>query len=64
MDPNEVLRLMRSSAKRIHAMLLLDDNEAVTLADAVEAMDDWLRKGGFLPDDWDPEINQAFGDCK
>lgn len=52
MDPNanleEMLRLARS---------ILDtdddcDERATRLAELVEALDGWLRAGGFLPDRW------------
>ena len=54
MDPDEVLRLLRLTA----AQLKVDDRASTKLAHAEElvehftALDQWLRKGGFLPGDW------------
>jgi hypothetical protein len=57
MDPDENLRQQLRLAKK-----LLDawDNEtridrdvAIRLAERVEALDEWLSKGGFLPKRWD-----------
>jgi hypothetical protein len=53
MDPDACLKLIRASVRRIEAMYLLDDNEAATLAVVVNNLDEWLTKGGFVPQDWD-----------
>lgn len=47
MDPNETLRAIR-------ALLTEDDGRTdPELADKVRALDEWLTKGGFLPEAWD-----------
>lgn len=45
MDPNAALQKVRE---------LINDGDSadVLLVEAFEALDDWLSKGGFLPDDW------------
>jgi len=68
MDPNEVHRRMTELAARIiatldkspaversHDAVLKLLYEANDLAEAVEALDGWLRKGGFLPKAWEDE---------
>jgi hypothetical protein len=53
MDPNATLTKLRDYA----VIVLLNDDiestEAVEIAEAIEALDGWLSKGGFLPSDWD-----------
>ena len=54
MDPDECLFKIR----RLVAALLGDDKgwmldeDAVELAEHVDALDDWIRSGGFLPAAW------------
>lgn len=64
MDPNEVLRIMREESAALQYVLERTDEpgeigvRAQALADAVQALDEWLRspvkggKGGFLPTEW------------
>jgi hypothetical protein len=52
MDPNEALIKAREALKRY--CVSGDEAEASDLADAFEALDTWLSKGGFLPDAWKP----------
>lgn len=54
MDPNETLR---SARKALATYLGTDDaeeanNASESLADAFEALDEWLTKGGLLPSAW------------
>lgn len=54
MDPNETIRRIRLLAGR-----LLEDGTDSThpgqaLAELVQALDGWITRGGFLPDDWQP----------
>lgn len=54
MDVNAALARLRAASQ---ALSLADSDErmaelAVELGDAFEALDEWLAKGGFLPDDW------------
>jgi hypothetical protein len=57
MDPNANLREQLAIAKRIlespgysevHEYVV----DAERLAELVVALDEWIRKGGFLPDSW------------
>jgi len=54
MDPNETLRLIRLTIKQMR----VDEDPGVRkahadeLAEYVEALDEWLSKGGFLPYEW------------
>lgn len=66
MDPNANLREQRELVQSIHALIdgcnedgtmtreseesLMHD--ASRLAELVEALDTWIMRGGFIPDDW------------
>jgi hypothetical protein len=55
MDPNETLRLLRERAANVirQADEGLDNPEACfDLAEAFQNLDEWISKGGFLPDAW------------
>jgi hypothetical protein len=60
MDPEEALRLMRELAKGIlsneeenHTLgSPLMPDQAIEMAEQFEALDVWLKSGGFLPKDW------------
>lgn len=54
MDPNANLLEMRQLATKIWQ----DDQQtspedAVRLAELIISLDDWIRRGGFLPNAWD-----------
>ena len=49
MDPNETLRLIRANVDNGERT---DVDSYVELVELVHALDDWLSRGGFLPDDW------------
>ena len=64
MDPNETLRELRELADKVAAqdMDVYSDPEdradaarAGDLAAGVQALDEWLSRGGFLPDAWERE---------
>lgn len=54
MDPNETLRLLRLTIKQYH----VDTDPFVRaahgreIAEYFESLDEWISKGGFLPDAW------------
>ena len=54
MDPDNNLMEQR----RIIARILADDSESIDTGDALrlaelaQALDEWIRKGGFLPASW------------
>lgn len=54
MDPNTALAELRSLVRVINSDI--DDDTvaimATDLVNVVSGLDDWLSKGGFLPDDW------------
>jgi hypothetical protein len=57
MDPNECLREIREFVSIIEKRDKEGDFEliglsAVELADKVAALDNWIKRGGFLPADW------------
>lgn len=62
MDPNEALANIRTALKaerEIRAadspsemVLIMLQYDLPDLVECVEVLDDWLSKGGFLPDDW------------
>ena len=43
MDPNAALNTIRA---------LMDSTDDVELREAIEDLDNWLSRGGFLPEDW------------
>ncbi len=59
MDPNETLRLI-SEAYEHAAQAVSDQDEDAELAslrelrNAFEDLDTWIRRGGFLPYEWQP----------
>lgn len=75
MDPNANLREQREIVARVLARTLPDGADYIQrarhnrqqaddterLAQLVEALDEWLTKGGFLPADWTfgPTHNRA-----
>lgn len=53
MDPNETLRRLRAAVYAIQT----PGYSAVTredMAELFDALDEWLLRGGFLPDAWQP----------
>lgn len=67
MDPNEALRLVRA---HIAQMKVEDETredgwigrhvqQGRDLAEAFEALDGWLSRDGFLPDDWQSDDEKA-----
>lgn len=60
MDPNACRAKMIETANRVIALDSIEHRdqaahfqaEAVRLAEAVHDMDEWLRAGGFYPDEW------------
>ena len=61
MDPNEALRAARVALGAYRAIQDANDSPVDTtemraadkLADAFEALDIWLTRGGFLPKSWE-----------
>lgn len=49
MDPDEVLHRLRMEAQGI---LRGEESSPAAMAEAFEALDQWLSNGGFLPSDW------------
>lgn len=53
MDPNANLKEQRRlCAKMIGDEYEVDSDDAMRLVELVQALDEWIYKGGFLPDDW------------
>jgi len=64
MDPNEALAVLRDRLITLVAWaeaeewevspkaLREHDADLIAVADAFTALDDWLSRDGFLPDDW------------
>jgi hypothetical protein len=68
MDPDEALKKLREAlqkwrSKKMEDLMtspVADDREiplrvAEQIADNAEALDGWLSRGGFLPEDWAKE---------
>ena len=54
MDPDEALRQLRTAIRdyRDATSIAAFQDAAHRLADHAEALDGWLRGGGFLPAEW------------
>lgn len=56
MDPNEALRQLRDALRRLrYADSHTDEQNTVdyeVVAEYAQALDEWLSKGGFLPERW------------
>lgn len=66
MDPNEALRMLRDAYSRWEDTLGGHTGEHIDagsdLRDAAVALDEYLSKGGFLPEDWRGMNNPRTGD--
>ena len=54
MDPNQVLKDARAA---LHEYISTDDDDliaeaAVKIIEGFQVLDQWLSKGGFLPNEW------------
>lgn len=65
MDPNESLRQLRISiAQYAEHETLPTYDDVMTTMNHLTALDEWLSKGGFLPDDWEksrPDLRATAG---
>ncbi len=57
MDPNETLRALRAYAAKVlqdndDPDNGVDQDEARAFAEAFEHLDQWISRGGFLPESW------------
>ena len=52
MDPNETLSRIRGAVQEHQSGLLLSSDGVDNLVELVAALDEWMMKGGFLPEDW------------
>lgn len=58
MDPNEALAIIRTEISKV-----LDENDPNNpelLAEAMRGLDEWLSKGGYLPDEWKAMSNNGW----
>ncbi len=62
MDPTQTLKEMTELADEIRVLCESDDGDLNQFVDAVESLtnyvtslDEWMRNGGFLPDQWNKE---------
>jgi hypothetical protein len=51
MDPDKTLRTAQLAARRV-LNDGISEEDARQLAEAFDALDTWLRDGGFLPEQW------------
>ena len=59
MDPNSVLAEALACARAVGAHPGDNTPDATELARLVEALDDWLCRGGFLPARWQPQPEET-----
>jgi len=60
MDPNETLAEIRRLVRVIGTPAADEAGvEALRLAELVEGLDNWLSRGGFLPDKWERARDKA-----
>lgn len=59
MDPNKTLAVIRAQIDAWNAGAVTDEFDPDRLAEHVEALDEWMVKGGALPRSWDELA--AFG---
>lgn len=52
MDPNATLAHIRELNAQMSTHGELDGEETSLLVELIENLDDWLSKGGFLPEPW------------
>ena len=57
MDPNATLREIRKLVEEIQRRTLDEEecnvsDDFVRLAELTQALDEWICKGGFLPNEW------------
>jgi hypothetical protein len=54
MDPDANLKEQREIIARMleEGSESIDSGDAVRLAELVQALDEWLSKGSYLPEDW------------
>lgn len=69
MDPNAALQeLLALKAKIMRQWDAADDTcdfdeaDVIRMAELVEALDGWIRKGGFLPERWRPRPHCTCGE--
>lgn len=64
MDPNATLAKIRMLAHIIEGGHEDTARDAIDLAEAIQALDGWLTRGGFLPTPWAtaPRPTTATGD--
>ena len=53
MDPNECLRIIRAEINNWSGGACIGEFDADRLAEHVEALDEWMAKGGAAPLQWD-----------
>lgn len=62
MDPNECLAQLRELAAKTvgeqHPNLDAEAASAYRMAELFEGLDQWIKRGGFLPDDWKQKPDQ------
>jgi len=49
MDPDKALEALQQLAKQVNAG---DPSDAWLFAELFEGLDEWIRRGGFLPKAW------------
>jgi len=55
MDPTAALMEIRSITKK------LSEPDFERLCDLIDALDNWISSGGFLPEDWQKPVSAVGG---
>jgi hypothetical protein len=63
MDPDVALHNVKTALEKVQNDLdmhsLIDYDNVIELIQNLAALDEWLSKGGFLPNQWQPKKESA-----
>lgn len=57
MDPNATLHAIREFCRAIAPEE--DSDDVLNLIEHVKALDEWLSRGGAMPDEWNPDYTRG-----
>lgn len=57
MDPNETLKKIRNLCEKVKGRPKNIDVISDEFVEAFQDLDEWIKKGGFLPEDWQRPVD-------